>query len=227
MTMRIFLFFSAVFLFWIPQKSFSGLHLEPYVGAGLVWNPSVSSAGFSGNETSAEETSSEKTKAWLTDSGAFSRLVAGGRIGWSKLGLAAGLDIGAGYYHNGIQVQSPKEWFYTVLPGFFVSYKLPILFRVYGALIPHGFLFRAGAENTCSSAEESDKCSSLPQNVKTNKPLVRSLKAGVSYISLPFLSLNIEYQPLYFSPGAGAPQEAKSEKGVLMHSIAAFLTVSL
>ena len=223
MIKRLFFVFAAIFLL-TPQQSFGGLHLEPYVGGGLVWNPSVSNeSAFSGDEASAET-----NKAWLTDARVFSRLSAGGRIGYSKLGLAVGLDVSGGYYHNGIQVQSPKEWFYTFSPGVFVSYKLPILFRVYGALIPHGFLFRAGAENACSNTEESDgKCSSLPQNVKTNRPVARSFKAGVSYISLPFLSLNIEYQPLYFSPGAGAPQEAKSEKGVLMHSIAAFLTVSI
>ena len=225
----LFLFAAAAFLLMIPQKSFCGLHLEPYAGFGLVWNPSISGdfIGKIEEASGSSSSASEEAEPWLTNGRAYTRTAAGLRLGWSKLGFAAGLDLSGGYYHNGIQSQAPVEWFWTVSPGLFVSYKLPVLFRVYGALIPHGFLFSAGADSPCSNGESSDKCSPLPQNVKTNKPFIRSLKAGVSYISLPFVSLNIEYQPLYFAPAAAGPTGRSGAKGVLMHSVAAFLTVSL
>ena len=165
-----------------PQLSFAGWHLEPYAGAGLVFS------------STAKENQSKVS--WLLKGDLYRRVALGARAGWTKLGLALGLDL-SGSQHSSIK--SIEESFWTVLPGAFISYKLPLLFRAYGVIIPHGFFIKTeGAGNV-----------STP---------VRGVKLGISYLSVPFLSVNFEYQPTYLSATGESP-------GIWMHGLTAYLNL--
>ena len=143
-------------------NAFSDLHFEPYAGLGVL---------FKGESGKIEDQSLKENFYIKTN--------LGGRVGYKKAGLAFGLDISAGYHHP--LGSSDKKSFWTALPGLFVSYEPPLLFRFYGVLIPHGFLFG-------QNGEELEK----------SQPALRGLKLGVSVFSAPFLSLNVEYEPLFY-----------------------------
>ena len=67
-----------------PQKAFSSLHLEPYGGLGALYN---------GNANKKDSTVNQLLKGdW------YRKLTAGARIGYTKLGLAFGLDISGSQY---------------------------------------------------------------------------------------------------------------------------------
>ena len=157
----VFRYFIILFFLLASGKVFSGFHLEPYVGLGVL---------FKGvpDETEVRE---------LKDN-LYSKAALGARVGYKKAGLAFGLDMSAGYHHP--LGSSNRKSFWTMLPGLFVSYKPPLLFRFYGVLIPHGFLF---GQNTTE--------------LEKTQPTLRGLKLGVSVFSVPFLSLNVEYEPLF------------------------------
>ena len=106
------------------------------------------------------------------------------RLGYSSLGLAVGVDFTVGrwtsMYKEGFKDFRAKENITPILPGIFVSYKMPLLFRAYASLIPHSpvqFIDEERASKYCKKS--------------------RGMKLGISYLSLPFISVNFEYMPLY------------------------------
>ena len=106
------------------------------------------------------------------------------RIGYSYLNFAVGGDFSVGHwislYKENFTPFQNQERLTPILLGLFVSYKLPMLFRIYATLFPQTIVH-------FSSLEQSSKyCNSS-----------RGAKIGMSYLSLPFLSINFEYLPLY------------------------------
>ena len=175
------------FCLMVPLPSLAGFHLEPYAGLGVA---------FSGNPGDKEN-----KVTWALKGDLYRRAAIGARAGYTKLGLAFGLDM-SGSYYSSLRTLKPEN-FFTALPGVFVSYKLPLLFRAYGVLIPHGFFIKQEQEI------KSLKKSSTP---------IRGVKLGISYLSVPFLSINFEYQPLYLVA-------AKGSQGGWLHSGTAYLNL--
>ena len=163
---------------FFPLKAFSDIHLEPYGGFGVLGHVN------------------KKFSNQLLKDDWYGKLTAGARIGYKKLGLAFGLDISGSQYRPFSDF--PEGSFFTVSPGAFASYKLPLLFRIYGTLIPHGFLIK-------------------PSEGRNINYIARGLKAGISYLSLPFLSINLEYETLYLD----------TEEGGWTHSGTVFLNFIL
>ena len=190
----------------LPQQSFSDLYLEPYLGLGTLTRRPYFEFSHS--------MIGPRRNSWPVIGSFYIRTALGGRVGWSERSLAAGLDISGSYYNNGVII-GISEQFWTVLPGVFLSYQFPGFFRAYGTLIPHGFIMGAMEQKKPCSMH----CSSLPQDIKSEKPVIRSLKLGVSYTGLPFLNINLVYQPFYFIATGNTKRE-----GFWMHGIAAYIS---
>ena len=190
------------------------MYLEPYLGLGLlIGDVSTSSANNS-------DTVKGKSNNWLLNGGLYTGTALGARVGYKKLGLAFGLDFNGNYNYQ-LGASKEKESFITILPGAFVSYKFPILFRVYGTIIPYGFLKNApgSIKEDCLSNAAKTKCPFLQTNIKNEKPIIRSLKLGVGYTGLPFLNINLEYQPFYFIATGNTKRE-----GFWTHGITAYVS---
>ena len=157
--------------------SLAKIHIEPYVGWGWTFT----------NSRPLIKKTLTATNDYINEGRHYSGLTTGMRLGYSSLGLAVGLDFTVGYwfslYKEGFVPFRNQETITPILPGLFVSYKLPLLFRAYASLIP-----QASVRFSSQEEEVSRTC---------NKS--RGAKLGVSYLSLPFLSVNFEYLPLYIS----------------------------
>ena len=166
----------------------AGLYLEGYGGAGGLYSAKgpISEIPFEEKEAEKEAEESKGAEAPL-----LTQYSGGGRLGWSQLGLALGLDLSASL----LKEKNGRSW--MILPGAFISYKLPLFFRIYGALAPYGFLL-GGANGGHLQA--------------------LALKAGISLLSLPFVSLNAECQ---IARAIGPLQNAD------FYSLSAHLSVSL
>ena len=125
----------------------------------------------------------QQTTQTIGNSSYYHGITPGMRLGYRSLNLAVGLDFSFGYWKSlkkeGITNFRGQQNLIPLLPGLFVSYKLPILFRVYGALIPQ-------ASVSVRTQNQSHSC---------NKS--RAMKFGFSYLSLPFLSINFEWMPMF------------------------------
>lgn len=207
-------YFIFLFLLLLPQKSISGFYLEPYLGVGALIRESgpVNLKNVGPNEK-VERTS------WPVIGDFYMRATLGGKVGWSELGLAFGLDLSGSYYNNMVIFGGIREKFWTVLPGAFLSYQFPVFFRLYGALIPYGFVLSAMEDKDCLSSHILHLCSPLPQDIKKEKPVIRSLKLGVGYTGLPFFNLNLEYQPFYLIATGNTKR-----KGFWTHGITAYVS---
>ena len=160
---------------------FSKVHIEPYIGWSLTYT----------NKRPLQKdilTSGSQSFQYFTEGRYYSGPTPGMRLGYSSLGLALGFDFTFGnwisiYRNNKDNVESftNKETIRPILPGLFVSYKLPLLFRAYASLIP-----QAPIQFTSADEQESSYCKES-----------RGLKLGLSYLSIPFISVNFEYLPLY------------------------------
>ena len=207
-------YFIFLSLLLLPQKSFSDLYLEPYLGFGALVKQFRGEKMLGGFHHKSDTIKAEKkNNSWPIIKSGHIRTVLGGRVGWSKLGLAFGLDLSGSFYSTLPIFGGILSEFWTVLPGAFLSYQFPVFFRVYGTLIPHGFIMSAVKEN-CSR-----HCSRLPENIQKEKPVIRSLKLGVGYTGFPFLNINLEYQPFYFI----ATGDTKRE-GFWTHGITAYVS---
>lgn len=178
------LFLKAFLLFsgFVFSPSLSAkIHIEPYVGfSGTFVNPKPIDKGTL-NETG-------KAILYLSEGRIYSGLSSGMRVGYSSLGLAVGLDMNLGYWRSMYKEKfTPfhgEEIIVPILPGIFVSYKLPLFFRAYATFIPKAhvqFKNQKGDSQNCNRS--------------------MGAKMGVSYLSLPFLSVNFEYMPLYIGGG--------------------------
>lgn len=220
-------FFFGYFIFLsfllLPQQSFSDLYLEPYLGLGVL----VRKAEPSVFKISSLKEAKEQSNSWPIIGDFYIRTALGGRVGWSKLNLTAGLDLSGSHYNNGVII-GINEKFWTILPGVFLSYQFPGFFKVYGTLIPHGFIMSTMQKKLCRiQTTDGSSClfktggSPSIQNIKSEKPVIRSLKLGVSYAytGFPFLNINLEYQPFYFTATGNTKRE-----GFWAHGIAASIS---
>ncbi|MCY4512842.1 MAG: hypothetical protein OXB86_04060 [Bdellovibrionales bacterium] len=168
--------FLIIFLFFLfSAPSLAKIHFEPYVGYAVT---------FTGDKAVNIPESSVSTSIQKVKEGQFYHGPSGGaRIGYSRLGLAFGLDFTLS------QVTSPTHSLTPVLFGLFASYKLPLFFRVYASLIPGhlGLPLSYIQKNPRYPGGESAKCNAWGG------------KLGISYLSMPFLSVNFEYQPIQMS----------------------------
>ena len=166
-------------LFFTPLSS-AKIHIEPYVGFSLI---------STNSRPLIEKTRKQTTEAinYLSEGRYYGGLTSGMRLGYSSLGLAVGMDITFGYwsslYKENFTPFRNKEILIPTLPGLFVSYKLPLLLRAYAVLIPQALIQFKSQEGDLKSW-----CNSS-----------RGAKFGLSYLSLPFMSVNFEYLPLYIN----------------------------
>lgn len=139
---------SVVFLFLtLAQSVNASLLLEPYVGY------------MSG--TIKQNSSSNVTG---TDFGA--------RIGYSTM---IGLAFGAEYEGASLTDDASIKSTYTIGDlGAFISFKFPVLFRVYGTFVP-------------SSTVKGSS------NISFNLNKGTSTKLGLGFTGLPFININLEY----------------------------------
>ena len=198
----LFLFHIKSFLFFIAcvftPLSLAKIHIEPYAGYSFT---STNSRPFQEEDLST----TTKTLTYLREGRFYSGITSGMRIGYTSLGLAVGIDLTIGrwssLYKEGFAPFFNKETITPYLPGLFVSYKLPLLFRAYATLIPHTLV-------QFDSTEFGEEEAEGPRSCKKS----RGLKLGVSYISLPFISVNFEYMPLYIN---GAKCDTWSHTGTV------------
>jgi len=141
------LFACALFsLITLSQSVKAGILLEPYLGYVTGQQKQTGTANLSGTEF-------------------------GARVGYTLLNFGIGAEyVGASYTDD----SSPKNNLTIGDIGVFVSYKLPVLFRVYATYVP--------------SAAVKDKVSNSEFTFKGN-----SAKLGVGYTGLPFININLEY----------------------------------
>ena len=152
------------------------IHIEPYAGWSFV---------FTSSNPLKKESLSQTTKTidYLRQGRYYQGPTPGMRLGYSSLGLAVGLDVNVGYWSSLWKEDwtsfRGEETIAPVLPGLFVSYKLPLLFRAYATLIPFTTVkvYTKADSKWCNQSQGA--------------------KFGISYLSLPFISVNLEYMPLY------------------------------
>ena len=177
--------FKTVFIFifcaYIPL-GMAKIHIEPYVGYSFT---AVGKENFS-EELLEKRDIDKKTQQIITEFGKqqlYQGISPGMRLGYSSLGLAVGIDLTWGYWKSVFSENftpfKDRQTIIPLLPGLFVSYKLPLLFRAYASLIPQ-------ASVQLKTKEGDQRCKGT-----------RGGKIGISYLSLPFLSVNFEYLPLY------------------------------
>ena len=169
---------------FLPRPSEAKFHIEPYLGYSFTV---INQEKFS-LEAFRQKNTLEKLQGVSDQVGTSSYyhgITPGMRLGYSALNLAVGLDLSFAYwnsfYKKGIEEFAGEQYIIPVLPGLFVSYKLPLLFRAYASLAPIAWV----------SIQTKDI------NKKCNR--TQAFKVGLSYLSLPFLSINIEYLPMYIN----------------------------
>ena len=162
------LFPPLVFSLFFSFEGKAKLHVEPYAGFSLSWT--------TGKKSGPDVTTASGITA-LINGPYYAGPNMGMRIGYSSLGFAVGGDFALGRWMA--VGTNRKESLTPFLPGLFVSYKLPMLFKLYAVGIPY-------ASAQAVSGEHKKTC------------LTQGVKLGGSYISLPFLSINLEYMPLHF-----------------------------
>jgi hypothetical protein len=138
---------SAAFVFLgFNQQAKAGILLEPYLGYVSGSQKQSSKNNFTGTE-------------------------AGARVGYSFFGFALGADyITASYTDDA----SPKDTITEGELGAFVSFKFPILFRVYASYVP--------------SSELKVKNSSVSSTLKDGS----ATRVGVGFTGLPIVNINFE-----------------------------------
>jgi len=162
-----------IFCLFYSSFSFAKIHIEPYFGYSFTV---IGYEDFSRQilSTNSIERIQQNISA-IESASYYHGITPGMRLGYRSLNLAVGLDFTFGYWKS----LGKQQNLFPVLPGLFASYKLPILFRVYGSLIPQAFV-RVQAKDQHKTYNQS-----------------RGMKLGFSYLSLPFLSINIEWMPLF------------------------------
>ena len=181
----IFLLKKLVFLSFLlfPPLALGKIHIEPYFGYSFTAiDVEQISKNLYAKEQSQLENIEENLKA-IGNTSYYHGITPGMRLGYRSLNVAVGVDFTFGFwkslYKAGLEDFKGSQVLFPVLPGLFASYKLPILFRVYGTLIPQASIL-VQTQNKSQSCNRS-----------------RAMKLGFSYLSLPFLSINLEYMPLF------------------------------
>lgn len=168
---------------FFSSLSFAKIHIEPYFGYSFTV---IGLEKFSKELYAKKESQLEGLQDKLTAIGNqsyYHGITPGMRLGYRSFNLAVGLDFTFGYwrslYKKGLPGFKGSQNLFPVLPGLFVSYKLPILFRAYGSLMPQ-------ASVLVQTQDQSQTCNQT-----------RAMKFGFSYLSLPFLSINFEWMPMF------------------------------
>ena len=191
-------FFTACFLFLFSECLLAKLHFEPYAGYGVIFT--------SDRPLNIQEDSISDSLNSIKGIQFYHGFSGGARVGYTRLGLAAGLDVTLGRMAGQSNSLTP------ILYGVFASYKLPVLFRIYGVLIPGRIGSWPLSHIRVIPKHQGDG--------ETQHCEVWGGKAGISYLSLPFISINFEYQPSWI-PSGGACQEVWS------HSLIAYINLTL
>lgn len=172
------------------------IHIEPYLGYSLTYFSSsdltakgvIDQATAKLKQVATEKIQTtirqEKNQASLLErlTKDFTQGATGGlRIGYRSLGLGLGVDLSVGQWF------SSEHKILPVTGGFFASYNLPLLFRVYGTLLPQAYL---------NFSEKPQQANAQKSNSYPLRCTSAGLKVGASYLTIPFLSINIEYQGL-------------------------------
>lgn len=153
------------------NPSSAKIHVEPYLGYSFTF---LSSEPIKQHQQTTELIQTAQEGEY------FSGISPGIRLGYSSLGLAVGVDASFGWW-NSVYSSEDSKTIIPTLPGVFASYKLPLFFRAYAVLIPKAYVQIKSPEDILNTT-----CNGT-----------RGLKLGVSYLSLPFVSVNFEYLPLY------------------------------
>ncbi len=165
-------------LFFSPWSQ-AGMHIEPYAGLSFTFANSKPLIESSLNQTS-------QALNYVKQGRYYSGFIAGMRLGYSSLGFAVGGDFSVGHwislYKEDWTAFRAQENITPIMPGLFVSYKFPAFFRVYATLIPITLVHFSNHSSNSKYCKQSS-----------------GGKIGVSYISIPFLSINLEYLPFYIS----------------------------
>ena len=172
-----------VFFIFFPQAGLSKIYIEPYVGYSFTV---IGFENFSPEVYQESEPLLDQVQTGIqeiTSKSYYHGVTPGMRLGYTALNLAVGLDFTFGYwkslYKEGRSNFRGQQTINPVFPGIFVSYKLPLFFRAYAALIPL-------AHVRIHTQDRSQVCKQS-----------RAMKLGFSYLSLPFLSINFEYLPMF------------------------------
>ena len=169
------------------------IHIEPYVGWSLTYT----------NTKPIQEKTLNKAREsfnYLKEGRYYHGLTPGMRLGYTSLGLVVGVDMTFGFwkslYRENFTSSHNQETIFPLLPGLFASYKLPMFFRVYATVIPP--IARLYFKNERGDLKSCDRSGGA--------------KLGLSYLSLPFFSVNFEYMPLYIG---GTDCQAWSHTGAV------------
>jgi len=155
---------SILILFLISTPALAKIHIEPYLGYGWTL---INKSQFSKKTDTIENI--KTSYQYFKEGKKYKTLSGGVRLGYRSLGLALGADMSIADWSS-----NTSDHLQPMTLGVFASYNLPILFRVYGVLIPKAIMKSATLD--CNQS--------------------RGLKVGLSYLSIPFLSVNFEYQSL-------------------------------
>ena len=185
------------FFFLFSECLLAKFHFEPYAGYGITLT----------NDRPLNEDSIADSLDYVRGLQFYHGVLGGARVGYTRLGLATGLDITLGRMAGQSNSLTP------ILYGVFLSYKLPVLFRIYGVLIPGGQL----------GSWPLSHIRVIPQYQGDGQTQICEVwggKAGINYLSLPFISINFEYQPSWI-PASEACQQIWS------HSLIAYINLTL
>ena len=201
--------FSVFFLLWSPFSYGNFLQIEPYVGYGVMV--------VNEKPLDIKEIKITESIDYVTSSKYYQGILGGLRLGYSNLGLSLGLDVTAG------RLNHDKSTLATLFYGPYISYKLPLLFRIYGTLIVPKLLNLSGLK---SFDNILSRMLIFPKNKddlqeKITCDIAGGVKVGVSYLSIPFLSINFEYQPLRISG-----EDCGSNKGFWTQTLTAYLNLT-
>ena len=205
-------------LFFLTPITEAKIHIEPYAGTGVMWSRPINFNSIKtelntiqnqDNQVSQIQSgvdSLQKGLGYIQSTVIYRGYIGGLRLGYTSLGLALGVDMAYGIFNKFSGEDSKLNGLNFLLPGIFASYKLPLLFRVYGSLIPNTYKisylkmrYKNGASVTCNGA---------------------GAKFGLSYLSLPFVSVNFEYQGIY---GTTPLIECKKH----FHTLSAFVNLMI
>lgn len=196
----------------------AGLHIEPYAGYSFMWSRPIDITtiknrirDLADEENQVDQVISgvenlQKGLDYIQSTTIYRGYSGGLRVGYKNFGLALGVDVSGDYLQRFSGSSASAHSITSFLPGIFASYKLPFLFRAYGVLIPNTYGL---------SLMQIHKADEDPINCISS-----GLKVGISYLSLPFLSVNFEYQGL-------ASTTPTTECRKAYHKVTAFLNVNI
>ena len=151
----------------------------------------------------------------------FSGIQFGSRVGYSTLGFTFGIDFSLGSIS--VDSSNPSTSFYAKSDnlkvnqtGIFVSYQLPILFRMWGT-----YFINANASGDDQVNLMEDQLFDAADDFSSGS----GIALGVGYTGLPFVSLNLEYRKLEYENYKVSDISSYNFKNFSINEI--FLSVSL